>query len=290
MKPAPFQYLQASSWSEAANLLSDHGGDAKVLAGGQTLVPAMNFRLARPSVLIDLNTIANSRYVAVKKNELRIGALSRHVQFETAHCGGPLGWLMPQISRHIAHAPIRMRGTYAGSLAHADPASEWCALSLTMDATIVAEGPTGVRQIGVHEFFVSALTTTLAADEVVREIRIPLLGRDWYCGFREFSRRAGDFALAMAIVCIKISDGTIDDARIGIGGAAVIPFRSSAAEAVLVGHAPGPSAFDRAGEAAAAIADPIEDPQATGPYRCDLVRALVPRALMDAMSLYERKS
>lgn len=285
MKPAPFEYVQASSWQDAVSLLRLHGDNAKVLAGGQTLVPAMNFRLARPSVLIDLNTIEDADNITIYDGELRIGALTRHVRFETRVCDGPLGRLLPQISRHIAHAPIRMRGTFAGSLAHADPASEWCALSATLDATIVVQGPRGDREIDAGDFFLSALTTALEDDEVIREIRLPLLGNDWYCGFREFSRRAGDFALAIAVACIRIRDNHIEAARIGIGGAGAIPCRSAAAEAALIGNAPTQPVFEQAGEAAAAsIKDALEDQHATGTYRRDLVSALVPRALDDAMS------
>jgi aerobic carbon-monoxide dehydrogenase medium subunit len=285
VKPAPFEYLQAASWQHAASLLDMHGDDAKVLAGGQTLVPAMNFRLARPSVLIDLNAIEDADGVAVEKDELRIGGLTRHVRFEAPVCDGPLARLLPRISRHIAHAPIRMRGTFAGSLAHADPASEWCALSATLDATILVKGPTEDREITAGDFFLSVLTTALAADEVICEIRLPVLGGDWHCGFQEFSRRAGDFALALAITCIRLRNGSIDAARIGIGGAGAIPFRSTEAETALIGMAPTLAVFERAGEAAAAsIRDAMEDQHATGTYRCDLVRALVPRALADAVS------
>ena len=285
MKPAPFEYVQASSWQDAVSLLSLHGDDAKVLAGGQTLVPAMNFRLARPSVLIDLNTIEDADDVASFDDELRIGALTRHVRFETPVCDGPLGRLLPQVSRHIAHAPILMRGTFAGSLAHADPASEWCALGATLDATIVIQGPQGDQEIGAGDFFRSVLTTALENDEVIREIRLPLLDDHWYCGFREFSRRAGDFALAIAIACIRIRNNQIEAARIGIGGAGAIPFRSAAAEAALIGKTPTHAVFEQAGEAAAAsIKDVLEDQHATATYRRDLVAALVPRALTDAMS------
>lgn len=282
MKPAPFEYTQALSWQDAVAHLSEHGDDAKVLAGGQTLVPAMNFRLARPSVLIDLNTIENADHITSANGELRIGALARHVQFETPPCEGPLGLLIPRISRHIAHAPIRMRGTFAGSLAHADPASEWCALSATLDATIIAEGPGGEREIDARDFFVSILTTALDAAEVIREIRLPVLEADWHCGFREFSRRAGDFALALAVACVRLHDGLIEEARIGIGGVCAVPFRSAEAEAALIGQPPTSELFKRAGEAAAETIDAMNDHHANASYRRDLVRALVPRALSDA--------
>lgn len=253
-----------------------------MLAGGQTLVPAMNFRLARPAVLVDLNTIRDADRVDVEDGELRIGALARHIRFDSPVCDGPLGRLLPQMSRHIAHVPIRMRGTFGGSLAHADPASEWCALSATLDATVLVEGPAGKRPVGARDFFLSLLTTALEAGEVVREIRLPVLEEGWSCGFREFSRRAGDFALALAVACIQVQDGCVADARIGIGGVGAAPFRSESAEAVLRGQAVSQALFNRAGEAALEGVDALHDHHATAAYRRDLARVLVARALGDA--------
>ena len=253
-----------------------------MLAGGQTLVPAMNFRLARPTVLVDLNAIPDADRVDVEDGALRIGALARHIRFDSPVCGGALGRLLPQVSRHIAHIPIRMRGTFGGSLAHADPASEWCALCATLDATILVEGPAGRKLVDARDFFESLLTTSLAAGEVVREIRLPVLDDSWSCGFREFSRRAGDFALALAVACIRIRGGCIADARIGIGGVGAVPFRSKAAETVLTGQAVSPALFGRAGEAALEEVDVLHDHHATAVYRRDLARALVVRALGDA--------
>ena len=282
MKPALFRYVRAESWADAVAQLDRHGDEAKVLAGGQTLVPAMNFRLARPAVLVDLNAIRDADRVDVENGELRIGALARHIRFDSPVCGGPLGRLLPRMSRHIAHVPIRMRGTFGGSLAHADPASEWCTLGATLDATVVIEGPAGGRLVGARDFFLSLLTTALAADEVVREIRLPVLGDGWRCGFREFSRRAGDFALALAVACIHIREGCIADARIGVGGVGAVPFRSEAAETVLAGQEVSPALFRRAGEAALEGVDALHDHHATAAYRCDLARVLVARALGDA--------
>ncbi|MEE2662019.1 MAG: FAD binding domain-containing protein [Pseudomonadota bacterium] len=285
MKPVPFKYTQASTWKDAVSLLGEYGEDAKLLAGGQTLVPAMNFRLARPNALIDLNTISNSAYTKTTDTHICIGGLARHIQFDVPLTDGPLREFLPRVSRHIAHVPIRMRGTFAGSLAHADPASEWCALIVSLDGTIVAEGSFGEREIEAKEFFVSALTTSLTNNEVIREVRLPLLDEGWFCGFQEFSRRAGDFALAIVIAHLKINQGVIEAARICIGGVGVVPFRAASAESELVGHSPNSGIFTRAGEAASILADPIEDPHATGSYRCDLVKTLVPRALSEASTL-----
>lgn len=285
MKPAPFQYLAADSWDAAVAALARYGDEAQILAGGQSLVPTMNFRLARPAVLVDVNPIADADYIRAEGAVLRIGALTRHVRFEATGLAGPFGNLLPRIACHIAHLPIRMRGTFGGSLAHADPASEWCALARTFDAQMVVQGPAGERRIDAADWFQGALTTARAEDEVLREIVMPAPGADWRCGFVEFSRRAGDFAIVAAVAGFELRDGRIAQARIGIGGATEIPQRVTAAEAVLVGAVPDAAVFAAAGEAAADTVDGLlADHHATAALRRDLVRALVPRALADAVA------
>jgi carbon-monoxide dehydrogenase medium subunit len=284
VKPAAFEYIAAASWDAAVAALAAHGDEARILAGGQSLVPTMNFRLARPEVLVDVNRIPGAGYIRADGDRLRIGALTRHVRFETPELDGPLGRLLPRVARHIAHLPIRMRGTFGGSLAHADPASEWCALARAFEAVMTARGPAGERRIAAADWFVAALTTGLAADEALVEIELPALGPDWRCGFVEFSRRAGDFALAQAVVAVRLADGCIAESRIGVGGATEVPLRSAAAEAALIGRSPDAATFAEAGAAAAdAIDDYLADHHATAALRRDLVRALVPRSLGDAM-------
>jgi aerobic carbon-monoxide dehydrogenase medium subunit len=286
MKPASFEYVTAESWAAAAVLLAEHGDDAVILAGGQSLVPVMNFRLAQPSVLVDVNPIPDAAYLRVDGGRLHIGALTRHVRFEAPGLDGPLGRLLPRIARHIAHLPIRMRGTFGGSLAHADPASEWCALARTLDGVMIAQSAAGDRRIPAANFFQGALTTDLADDEVLREIEIMALGPNWRCGFAEFNRRAGDFAIVQSVAAIELHDGYIASARVGIGGATEIPQRSGAAEAVLQGGEAGPALFSAAGAAAAdAMDDLLVDQQATADMRRDLVRAMVCRALEDAVAV-----
>ena len=219
MKPAPFDYHAPRSVEEAVELLAAHGDDAKVLAGGQSLVPAMNFRLARPAVLVDINRIAELDFCTTTDGALRIGALARHARFERAVTQGPLGDLLADVVRYIAHLPIRVRGTFAGSLAHADPAAEWCVVATTLDAEIRARGPGGERSIEAAAFFRSILTTALRPDELITEVRLPALGPDWRFGFAEFSRRAGDFALSMALAALRLDGGRIVEARVGVGGA-----------------------------------------------------------------------
>jgi aerobic carbon-monoxide dehydrogenase medium subunit len=283
MKPAPFIYFAPRELDKALDLLAAHGEEGNVLAGGQSLVPAMNFRLARPKSLVDINHIAALDYVREEGATLRIGALARHARFETPVAAGALGILLPRIARHIAHWPIRVRGTFAGSLAHADPASEWCLLATTLDAKLVATRRGGARVLRPAAFFVGALTTALAPDELLTEIRLPLFGDSWRTGFTEFSRRAGDYALAMCAALLQREGGHVVAARIGVGGATDRPLRSAAAEAILVGSDGGPEAARAAANAAAqAIAQPLEDLQAGAEFRRDLVRAMVERAVLQA--------
>ena len=284
MKPAPFDYHAPRSVGEAVELLAAHGDDAKILAGGQSLVPAMNFRLARPAVLVDINRIAELDFCATNDRVLRIGALARHTRFERAVTEGPLGMLLADVVRYIAHLPIRVRGTFAGSLAHADPAAEWCVVAATLDAEIRARGKDGERTIDAAAFFRSILTTSLRPDELITEVRLPALGPDWRFGFAEFSRRAGDFALGMALAVLRLDGARITEARIGIGGAGDRPLRIGEAERTLEGTMPGPEALAEAGAIAAARVDPFEDLHATAAYRRDLVRVMTKRALERALA------
>jgi aerobic carbon-monoxide dehydrogenase medium subunit len=285
MKPAVFEYFAPRSLDEALDLLAEHGEEGKVLAGGQSLVPAMNFRLARPQNLIDINRIAALDYVREEDATLRIGALARHVRFEAPITTGALGELLPRVARHIAHLPIRVRGTFAGSLAHADPASEWCMLATALGAELVAASRGGTRVLRPDAFFAGALTTALAPEELLTEIRLPLLGDEWRTGFVEFSRRAGDYALAMAAALLRLENGRVVEARIGVGGATDRPLRSAAAEQILVGSDGGRDAARAAADAAAQqIEHPLEDVQAGAEYRRDLVRAMVERAVAQACS------
>jgi carbon-monoxide dehydrogenase medium subunit len=283
MKPAAFAYHAPQGLDEAVALLARHGDDGKLLAGGQSLVPAMNFRLARPAVLIDINRIAALDFLSGEDGWLRIGALTRHVAFERPVAAGPLGALLPRVVRDIAHLPIRVRGTFAGSLAHADPAAEWSLVAATLGAEIVARSSAGARRLAADAFFRTAFTTALRSDELIAEVRLPLLGADWRCGFREFSRRRGDFALAMALAALRVGDGRILEARIGVGGAEHRPRRIEAAEQVLVGNPPEPQALAEAAAAVAAALEPVEDIHASAEYRRDLAAVMTRRALAEAL-------
>lgn len=284
MKPAAFSYHAPQSLDEALALLALHGDEGKLLAGGQSLVPAMNFRLARPAVLIDINRIASLDFLSGEDGWLRIGALIRHVAFEQPVAAGPLGALLPRVARDVAHLPIRVRGTFAGSLAHADPAAEWSLVAATLGAEIVAQSSAGERTLAAAGFFRTAFTTALRPDELITEVRLPLLGHAWRCGFMEFSRRRGDFALAMALAALRFEGGRIIEARIGVGGAEHRPRRIEAAEQILLGETPGPEVLVEAGAAVAAALQPVEDIHASAEYRRDLAQVMTRRALADALA------
>jgi aerobic carbon-monoxide dehydrogenase medium subunit len=284
MKPVSFKYFAPRTVDHALDLLAAHGEEGKILAGGQSLVPAMNFRLARPASLIDINRIDALDYVREEGGWLHIGALARHSRFEQPVSGGALSAFLPRVARHIGHLPIRSRGTFCGSIAHADPASEWCLLAATLDAELGIVSLRGQRSVRPSGYFVTALTTTLEPDELLTEIRLPLLDDGWRTGFAEFSRRAGDYALAMCAAFLRFEKGRIAEARIGVGGATDRPSRITAAEALLTGTEGGPDIFHDAGNIAAETIDPLEDIHASAAYRRDLVRAMVGRALHQAIT------
>lgn len=280
MKPAPFQYHAPKTVGEAVVLLAELApDDGRILAGGQSLTPAMAFRLARPAHLIDINRVAGLDRLEVDGDALVIGATVRHAAFHHKVVDGPLGDLLTTVVRHIAHYPIRTRGTFCGSLAHADPASEWCLVAATLDAAMKAESTQGGCEIAASDFFEWMMTTSLAEDELLTEVRLPLLPEGTVFGFEEFSRRAGDYAMAMSLAMYRLEDGVIAAPRVGVGGAEGRPRRIAEAEAALLGKTPTDRTFDDAAEAAAAAIDPVEDIQTTGAFRRDLVRAVTRRAL-----------
>jgi carbon-monoxide dehydrogenase medium subunit len=280
MKPAPFVRHAPSTLDEALRILADVASlDGRVLAGGQSLVPLMAFRMATPAHLVDINQVAGLDRLEINAGKLVIGARVRHGAFHKRVVGGPLGGLLMEVARHIAHYPIRMRGTLCGSLAHADPSSEWCLTAATLDAEIVARNLRGERVIEVRDFFKGIMSTALREDELLIEARFPVLPTDTRFGFNEFSRRAGDFAMSSALVTYRVDAGKIVDAHLGVGGAERVPRRIGEAEAALNGRTPGGDTFHAAAGASANAIDPLEDHQTTGTYRRDLVRAVVLRAL-----------
>ncbi len=283
MKPARFGYRSPRTLDEAVAILRDEP-DAKVIAGGQSLVPLMSFRLARPSVLVDINRIPGMNERSVDGSAFCVGGLTRHVDLERHPGPGALGALLPRVAKAIGHLPIRTRGTFGGSLAHADPAAEWCVVARTLDAEIVVHGSDGAREIAVDEFFSTVFTTALQPSEIIREVRLPLLSDHHGVGFSEFSRRAGDFALVLAVAVVAVQAGSITDARLGIGGAGDVPVRVTVAEQGLIGRPPSEEALREAARTAAEAVDPLEDIHAGVAYRRSLVEVMSRRALAQAVA------
>jgi carbon-monoxide dehydrogenase medium subunit len=281
MKPAPFDYIRPANLAEALALLAEHGDGCKILAGGQSLVPAMNFRLVRPALLIDINDLSLGE-VRANPDWLSIGALTRHAAFHSAVVEGPLGRLLSKVARHIAHDPIRQRGTFGGSLAHADPASEWCLVATTLGAQMVARSIRGQRVIESPAFFKGTFSTALSADELLVDIRLPAMTKDWRTGFYEFARRGGDYALGMALAALRIETGVVREARLGVGAAADRAIRLEALEAQLIGQAVTSEVIAAIAGAARASIDPSGDIHASPDYRRDLIATAVTRALTEA--------
>jgi aerobic carbon-monoxide dehydrogenase medium subunit len=280
VKPAPFVYHAPKTVGETVAKLAELSPlDGRILAGGQSLVPMMAFRMARPAHLIDINAVAGLDRLAVEGDKLSIAACVRHAAFHRPVVAGPTGALLAAVVSNIAHYPIRLRGTFCGSLAHADPASEWCLTAVTLGAEIVAASSRGRRVIAADDYFEGMMMTALADDELLLEARLPLLAPDTRFGFYEFSRRAGDYAIAMALTTFRMQDGIIAEPRVGIGGAEGRPRRIAAAEAALAGQKPSAETFGAAADAAANAIDPLEDVHADAEFRLDLVRAVTRRAL-----------
>lgn len=282
MKPAAFTYHAPTSIEAALELLSSLP-DPKVLAGGQSLVPAMNFRLARPTNLIDINGLPDLSYIREEDGWLAIGALARHVEFESPAAPGPLGVLLQTIAHRIGHLPIRVRGTFAGSLAHADPAAEWCLLAVALGAEMVCQSLDGTRVVGADDFFETVFTTALRPDELLVEVRVPLLNPTTRVGFEEYSRRAGDFAIVMALTALEMDGELVTGARIGLGGVGGAPVRASAAEQLLAGRPVSQAGFTEAARVAASEVEPWRDIHGSTEYRKELVEALTRRALATSL-------
>lgn len=283
MKPAPFEYHAPTRLDDALTLLSDHAADeCRVLAGGQSLVPMMALRLAFPEHLVDINRIDALKTVEEREDGLYIGALVRHDDFANPVTGNPLGPLLAEVQRHIAHYPIRKRGTMCGSLAHADPASEWCLVAATLGAQMDVRSAAGQRTIDAEAFMDGIMTTQMNADEMLAGVTLPMLSDDTRFGFYEFNRRAGDFAMVMCLATVRCEGENISEARIGVGSAEPQPRRLRDAEAALEGRPFDMAAIADAAHIASRTIEPMEDPEVPADYRRHLVATAVKRALSQA--------
>ncbi len=285
MKPAPFKYYAPKTSDEALSLLAQHGYDAKALAGGQSLIPTMNFRLAQPAILIDLNPIESLDYIeATDDGGLRIGAMTRHAQVERSPLIAERVPLLHETMPHVAHPQIRNRGTIGGSLAHADPAAELPAVSLVLNGRFTLRSAKGRRQLAAQDFFLGLFTTALQPDELLTEIALPPMPARSGWAFVETARRHGDFALAGVAALVTLDKaGKCADARLAflsVGDGAVLA--QNAANA-LRGQAPTAEAIAAAAEIAAAQdIDPTGDIHASADFRRHLTKVLTRRALEQA--------
>jgi carbon-monoxide dehydrogenase medium subunit len=282
MKPAAFDYVIADSVDMAVASLAEGGGDAKIIAGGQSLVPMLNFRLLRPSVLIDINRIGDLAFIEEAGKKIRVGALTRHYQLETSPVIARHLPVLASAMTHVAHLAIRNRGTIGGSLSHADPAAELPMMALLLDAELHIASASGKRTIAARDFFVGALTVDLARDDIVTEIVLPKLPPKTGWGFEEVARRSGDFALAAAAATLTLSAGVISQARIALTGVGATPVRAAEAEALLVGQALEPGLIDRIIDAVRAAIEPDTDLHASSDYRRHLGGVLAGRAVSAA--------
>jgi CO/xanthine dehydrogenase FAD-binding subunit len=282
MKPAAFDYVLAESVDAAVAALAAADGEAKILAGGQSLVPMLNFRLLRPAVLIDINRIPDLAFIEARADEIAIGALTRHYRLETSPVIAEHLPVVLEAMRHVAHLAIRNRGTIGGSLSHADPAAELPMLALLLDATLHVVSPAGARTVPARDFFLGPLTVDLAADEMLVRIIFPKLPAATGWGFAEVARRSGDFALAGVAATLSLRDGVIGEARIAVTGVDETAKRASEAEALLTGCKLTPDLIDAAIAAVRAGANPPTDLHASADYRRHLVGVLAGRVLTDA--------
>jgi carbon-monoxide dehydrogenase medium subunit len=282
MKPSAFEYYTPRSLDECVGLLVEHADDEpKLIAGGQSLVPLMNLRMARPEVLIDLNRLPDLAYIREEGGTLAIGALTRYADVEDSALIAERLPMLIRATAEVGYVAVRSRGTIGGAIAHADPVAEWPCLMLTLDAEMVAIGPNGRRTIAADDFFAGIFTTALEPTEVLTEIRIPLRREPGAWGFQEFARKAGDYAVVAVAVDLAVGDGAVTRARIGLSNLADRPVRAAALEQMAVGLPVGEVLEASLIEA---MTEALGNEYDTEPARIDLAGVLVGRALNEALT------
>lgn len=283
MKPPRFEYRDPRSLDQAIDLLAEYGDEAKILAGGQSLVPMLNMRLARPSVLIDINRIPGLDYIRLEEGWVAIGALARHRAVERSDLVRRYCPLLAGAMTWVGHPAIRHRGTVCGSLAHADPAAELPAVLAALEGEVRVAGPDGERRIPSSDFFLTYFTTSLQATEMVVEARFPVLepGAGW--AFHEVARRHGDFALVGVAAVLRLdAEGLIREARLALTGVDGVPVRARAAEEALIGRRPVDEAWSEAAALVRESIEPESDLHASAEYRKHVAGVLTRRALSEA--------
>ena len=282
MKPPLFEYHRAASIDEVVELLAEYADEAKVLAGGQSLVPLLSLRLARPAHLVDINRVAALATIE-NGNGLTMGALVRHRAVERSDVVGTANPLLAHAVRFIGHSAIRNRGTIGGSIAHADPAAELPAVLLALDGEIEARSVRGTRTIPASALFEGFLTTSLEPDELLTAVRVPAWPVGTGCSVQEFSRRSGDFAIVGVAATVRLDgNGNVGEARLAFSGVDQVPVRATAAESVLAGATPSDELWKSAAHAAATPLEPGSDIHGSAAYRKQLAAVLAERALKEA--------
>ena len=283
MKLPPVEYEAPTTVADAIDLLAEHLDEASVLAGGQSLIPLLALRLARPAVLIDINGIDELSGVSATDGWVAIGAMTREYVAEESEAVAGTVPLLAAALPLIGHEAIRSRGTIGGSLAHADPAAELPAVARALDAEFVVRGQSGERVIPAAQWFEGYLTTSRRPDELLTEVRFPAAGRGTGISFQEVARRHGDFAMVGLAVSLTLSDGAISDARLAFAGVSDVPVRAAAAEDLLVGERPSAELFDQAARRATGDIDPPADLHGSAEYRKKVAATLVRRGLREAV-------
>lgn len=284
MKPPRFDYRDPSELAAALQLLAEYGDDAKILAGGQSLVPVLNMRLARPAVVVDIGRLGELSYIREEDGVVAIGALTRQRAIERSPVVAELCPLLAAATRWIAHPQIRNRGTIGGSLAHHDPAAELVGVAAALDAEIVLTSATGRRTVAPAEFFLSYFTTAALPEEILTEVRFPALAPATGWAFVEVARRSGDFALVAVAAVLRLDGrGKVAEARIALSGVGGAPVRAGAAEAALIGQTPDVEALQAAGALARQGLDCDADIHASAAFRRHLAGVLTQRALGEAL-------
>ncbi|GEO14882.1 FAD binding domain-containing protein [Microvirga aerophila] len=289
MKASDFNYVCPSSVEEATSLLALHGDGAKVIAGGQSLVPALNLRLLAPEILIDIGRIGTLRYISVADGMVRIGALARHVDLLNSQEIAEHVPLLAEAITYVAHPAIRNRGTIGGNLAHADPASELPACMMALDAVMVISGPSGERRVAASEFFLGIYETALAPDELLIGLEIPVTAAGSRFYFHEFSRRNGDFAIAGLAAQANVRDGTVESLRLAYFAIGGRPTLAAHAAAKVARQPIGPAVIADAQSALAEDLEPHDDQQASSAMRLHLAKVLLERCMSDLVQDQEMK-
>ena len=284
MIPAAFDYHSPQSLDEALSLLKEHAGSAKILAGGQSLIPAMRFRLAVPSMLIDINRLDDLRYIEERGDHLAVGAMTLENSLEDSSVVRSSYPLLYDTAVVIADPLVRNMATVGGNIAHADPANDHPATMLAYEVTVVAKGPNGERTIPIDDFFTGLFENALGEDEILTEIRIPKPAANSGGAYIKMERKVGDYAISAAAVQLRLEGDTVKEARIGLTNVSAVPMRAKGAEAELVGKAASDAVLEAAGKAAAAECDPSADLRGSADYKRDLTRILVKRSIQKAVA------